>query len=210
MSADLVQRISQRAHQPTTIHDMSDTPWAEVRFGARLQPEVLAHIEHTLGMALPPLLKQIYLEIGNGGFGPGYGLLRAYRTRRQNSLLEVIERFNQRAADQHCIWPKGIIPLCTWGCGIYSFVDCEDAAFPVVVYDGNQYLSIDRDGTPKLTTGSGRELPLHRPDRNVQLMPEFDPTTDFRPYPLIAHRATFEGWISAWADGVNLWTEMGL
>src|SRR5262249_58346171 len=31
--------------------------------------------EQALGFALPQLLRQIYLEVGNGGCGPGYGLL---------------------------------------------------------------------------------------------------------------------------------------
>ena len=31
--------------------------------------------EESLGFRLPPLLKRIYTEIGNGGFGPGYGLI---------------------------------------------------------------------------------------------------------------------------------------
>jgi hypothetical protein len=29
--------------------------------------------ESRLSFPLPPLLKRLYVEIGNGGFGPGYG-----------------------------------------------------------------------------------------------------------------------------------------
>jgi hypothetical protein len=38
-------------------------------------PELIASDEKCLGFLLPPLLKRIYSEIGNGGFGPGYGLI---------------------------------------------------------------------------------------------------------------------------------------
>ena len=31
--------------------------------------------EQTLGYPFPPLLKRLYVEVGNGGWGPGYGLL---------------------------------------------------------------------------------------------------------------------------------------
>lgn len=36
--------------------------------------EQLRESEQTLGYALPPLLRLLYLQIANGGFGPGYGL----------------------------------------------------------------------------------------------------------------------------------------
>src|SRR6476660_8954818 len=31
--------------------------------------------EQTLHLTLPPFLRRLYTEIGNGGFGPGYGLI---------------------------------------------------------------------------------------------------------------------------------------
>jgi hypothetical protein len=37
----------------------------------------LAKTEQQLGFLLPPLLRQLYLQIANGGFGPGYGLIGA-------------------------------------------------------------------------------------------------------------------------------------
>jgi hypothetical protein len=30
--------------------------------------------EVALGFAIPPLLRRLYTEVGNGGFGPNYGL----------------------------------------------------------------------------------------------------------------------------------------
>ncbi len=35
--------------------------------------------EQTLGYPFPPLLKRLYVEVGNGGWGPGYGLLGTHR-----------------------------------------------------------------------------------------------------------------------------------
>ena len=34
----------------------------------------LVRAEALLGFGLPPLLRQLYLHVGNGGYGPGYGL----------------------------------------------------------------------------------------------------------------------------------------
>ncbi|MBB4397876.1 hypothetical protein [Bradyrhizobium sp. ERR14] len=35
----------------------------------------IASDEEHLRFRLPPLLKRMYADIGNGGFGPGYGLM---------------------------------------------------------------------------------------------------------------------------------------
>jgi hypothetical protein len=37
-------------------------------------PDDLIFAEKMLGFVLPSFLKRVYLEVGNGGFGPGYGL----------------------------------------------------------------------------------------------------------------------------------------
>jgi hypothetical protein len=42
---------------------------------APLEEFAIARAEMRLGLRLPPILKAAFHEIGNGGFGPGYGLL---------------------------------------------------------------------------------------------------------------------------------------
>jgi hypothetical protein len=37
-------------------------------------PEDVQATEQALGFALPPLLRAVYLQVANGGFGPGTGL----------------------------------------------------------------------------------------------------------------------------------------
>lgn len=37
--------------------------------------EEVESAERKMGVTLPPLLKSIYTQVANGGFGPGYGLL---------------------------------------------------------------------------------------------------------------------------------------
>src|SRR5690242_9078485 len=37
--------------------------------------EELNQAENLLGFRLPKLLSRLYSEVGNGGFGPGYGLI---------------------------------------------------------------------------------------------------------------------------------------
>src|SRR5258708_36322398 len=44
------------------------------RFNLPVTQAYLTQAEEMLGFLLPPLLKRIYRDVGNGGFGPGYGL----------------------------------------------------------------------------------------------------------------------------------------
>lgn len=39
--------------------------------------EQIIETEQQLGFLLLPLLRQLHLQIANGGFGPGYGIIRA-------------------------------------------------------------------------------------------------------------------------------------
>src|SRR5438552_9489750 len=52
--------------------DMGWSPRSRLKPG---DPIDVAGDETRLGFALPSLMKRVYTEIGNGGFGPGYGLI---------------------------------------------------------------------------------------------------------------------------------------
>jgi hypothetical protein len=97
--------------------------------------------EEQLGFELPSLLKRIYLEIGNGGFGPGYGMIgmssgvpdsmgktapEIYRLLRSKSLEDPV-----------WFWPDRLLPICEWGCAICSCVDCAVPNFPIRIFDPN-------------------------------------------------------------------------
>lgn len=102
--------------------------------------EAVEAAEHVLGYPLPSLLRRLYMQVGNGGFGPGYGII---------GLLEGDEARHPRSELRHRRWttacPAGtaLFPLCTWGCAIYSFVDCADAEARMWAWDPNPAPSDD-------------------------------------------------------------------
>lgn len=92
--------------------------------------------EKTLGFPLPAILRRMYLEIGNGGFGPGYGLSPLRKKGVGQAFEESIVSLYvlYRTDDPECPqwkWPEGMLPLCHWGDGIRSCVDCLHDPFPV-------------------------------------------------------------------------------
>lgn len=78
--------------------------------------------EHRLGASLPPVLRRLYIEIGNGGFGPGYGILGldgGFTDDRGHNALEVSDGFRDDFPG------RLLLALCHWGCAIYSLVDLD-------------------------------------------------------------------------------------
>jgi hypothetical protein len=69
---DLIPRLQERILDPQRAVDFT------IREGQTVPPPVstdqLGRVEGLLGFELPPLLRSLYLQVGNGGFGPGYGL----------------------------------------------------------------------------------------------------------------------------------------
>jgi hypothetical protein len=83
-------------------------------------PDAVEEAEGLLGHRLPLLLRRLYLEVGNGGFGPGYGILGVRGGHGDD--------YHHTAVDLHRAWSSvpALLPVCYWGCAIYSLIDCAD------------------------------------------------------------------------------------
>ena len=80
--------------------------------------------ERDLGFSLPRLLRRLYLEVGNGGFGPGNGILGVRGGHRDDLRDTAVDSYRRwRAGRDGRPLPEGLLPICHWGCGNYSFVE---------------------------------------------------------------------------------------
>lgn len=69
---------------------------------------------------MPPLLRRIYLEVADGGFGRGNSALSLTEDRDEPPMLEAYLAWREGyGAD----YPTPVVPLLTWGCAIWSLVD---------------------------------------------------------------------------------------
>lgn len=87
--------------------------------------DAVGRAEQQLGAAFPPLLRRLYLEVADGGFGPGYGVLPLERDPRGDP-----RHLPGQLRD-------GLWPLCDWGCAVVSLVDCRDATGRMWAFDPN-------------------------------------------------------------------------
>jgi len=75
--------------------------------------------EAELGFAVPAFLKLLYGKVGNGGFGPGYGLigLMSGATDDQgNNAVGAYQLYSSSdPSDPTWNWPERLLPICTGG-----------------------------------------------------------------------------------------------
>lgn len=142
MDDRIVAAIRSRLHAKIT--DLSGATHSVLRPS---DPVEVANDERRLGFKVPPLMKRIYMEIGNGGFRPGYGLIGL-----TNGVPDDTGRTGPANYDEFCCthpidpnwkWPNGLLPICHWGCAILSCVDCADSRFRMRIFDPNVHLGDD-------------------------------------------------------------------
>jgi hypothetical protein len=142
--------------------------------------------EDKLGFHLPAFLREIYTQIGNGGFGPGHGGLFGlkdgapaydghgnkydlvdyyYFCRGQQDIHELHHDFENNGSLFSTGWFDKLVPICDWACDHYSCIDCSKPEMPVLFY-----------------IGYGGEFVLHS--------------------------RTFDEWIKDWINGVDLWNKV--
>src|SRR5262245_47599971 len=96
--------------------------------------------ERQIQFQLPELLRAVYTQIGNGGFGPGYGIVGlAGGARPEGKSLAQQYRAQRSLArmNRHWHWPEGLLPLCSLGCGMWSCLDCVEPRTPVYLFEPN-------------------------------------------------------------------------
>ncbi|WP_157519353.1 SMI1/KNR4 family protein [Herbidospora mongoliensis] len=97
-------------------------------------PEAISQVEEVIGHPLPPLLRRLYLEVANGGFGPREGILGVAGSEYEHhfEVADILDWYPDTRDD----WP-GMLWLFDWGCNIWSVIDSRDPAGPMWIWDAN-------------------------------------------------------------------------
>ena len=111
-------------------------------------PSQVERAESRIGFSFPALLRRVYTEIGNGGFGPGYGLFGIEDGNQRKTGLDVVDGYlawRQKAPDDSAWdWPEYVVPLFDWGGFVVSCGDFSATGCPIVEFDP----TIRADGEP--------------------------------------------------------------
>ncbi|WP_433178948.1 hypothetical protein [Actinoallomurus sp. CA-150999] len=104
-------------------------------------PELLA-AEQRIGRRLPDLLRRLYTEVANGGFGPTYGILgitpSGHLAYKDNTAVE------EYVAHPELNDPLGF-PLVYSGCNVWWYVSLTQPGNPVYLFDWDGWDWPERD-----------------------------------------------------------------
>jgi hypothetical protein len=141
----LIDRLLAWLHSDSGRHWRSSHP-----LPPPITAELLAVEEGRLGFALPPLLRAIYLRVGNGGFGPGYGLIGVAdgHSVHDQSLVDLYLDLIHSEPPQP--WPRAYLTICDWGCNTTSLLKWTEADAPIFLFDGKMY-DLDRPWETAMT-----------------------------------------------------------
>ena len=99
-------RVDQQAHARAEEIERAMTTPVESELPSPADPAVVTDLEDALGFSLPPVLRRVYCEVADGGFGPGQGLLSlsaAADLYGQLRTSEIVPRGSE--------WPVGLLPV---------------------------------------------------------------------------------------------------
>lgn len=142
---DIVYRIKEHLKDLYKLYE-NEKMMENVR-GQRIYPTLteseIQTIEKKLGFTLPNLLRRLYLEVSNGGYGPSYGILSFGEGLKADYNLDIIETYEQFCQidpkDPFWKWPRKLLPICNLGCGMYICVDCSTFEGATVWFEPNPH-----------------------------------------------------------------------
>jgi hypothetical protein len=91
--------------------------------------------EKALGFLVPESLRLLYTRVGNGGFGPGQGLLPLHGAGLpglERNAVEVYLAARAHREEPFWEWPEQLLPFCFWGNAVFSCADCSQVDSPVI------------------------------------------------------------------------------
>ena len=121
--------------------------------------EELAGAERRIGQAIPPFLRRLYLEVADGGFGPGHGVKGIGRHPRARLYEDICDFLYARgpAPDSNL---SGFVEIYDWGCAVVSLVDFTDPGAPMWAIDNGflfpedvslrEWITMSLDGTLRM------------------------------------------------------------
>jgi hypothetical protein len=128
--SELLAATLERAHDPARATDNGeDSPKAAAPV---VSAGMLAEQEARLGHGFSPLLRRLYGEVGNGGFGPGYGLIAA-----DEAVERALAWSDSKVPD--------LLPFVYWGCAVYSVTELTSGRIGILDLDAiDDYFSASK------------------------------------------------------------------
>src|SRR5262245_53219906 len=114
----LIYRLQDRIRRAPCV-DIDQSP--SIRPSPPVAQQAMAAAESEIGFKLPSLLRTLYTDVADGGYGPGRGFIRLAG---EWSLVELAKWTCSSEGDiADDSWPPRLVQVVSWGCHYMSCVD---------------------------------------------------------------------------------------
>ncbi|MDT0616430.1 SMI1/KNR4 family protein [Streptomyces lancefieldiae] len=93
-------------------------------------------VEQMVGHPMPRLLRRLYLEVANGGFGSWEAVSLTDTGDWFSDCADITEAYHDFADPEHPL-PPGIVPLMDRGCAMWALIDFKTADGQMWDWDPN-------------------------------------------------------------------------
>jgi SMI1/KNR4 family protein SUKH-1 len=126
--------------------------------------EALDEAEHIIGYPLPPLLRRLYAEVANGGFGPFDGVegVEGGHTDGPGMLADYIEWRDEEMPEDFPAWMPGVVSFCDFGCAMWALLDCRTPEGKILFLDQSTLHSLDLPLARWFELWLAGELDMHK------------------------------------------------
>lgn len=204
---ELVEQIGARARVAATRHDYAKWMPGQPKLPSIATEDEIRLTEHELGFTLPEFFKVLLSRVANGGFGPGYGIIgvgKGYEDFGNGNLVSVYRLAHSSGLNRRfLIEPDRVVPICNWGCGIYSCLDCRSASDAEVLLCNPKidFFSSDNLQSVEIRDPVGNIRHQRKLSRREKA-PEIQRVLPAR------HRRSLVDLMTAWVNGESLWDEI--
>jgi len=130
MPQALIRRLQERIRSDPSVDRVNVSP--PIRPRPPVTERALAVAEARLRFPLPPLVRALYTQVADGGYGPGNGVIEL--AGHPYTLVESRLRMDEENTAEW-VWPGRLVEFVNWGCHYFSGIDCSHSSCPVFFYD---------------------------------------------------------------------------
>ncbi|MCY1136942.1 SMI1/KNR4 family protein [Actinoplanes sp. Pm04-4] len=145
---------------------MTDSP--ESRVQAPASAEALDEAERVIGYPFPPLIRRLYGEVANGGFGP-FGGVEGVGGGHESAggagmLAEYVEWRDTEIPDDSDFpaWMPGVVFFCDFGCAMWALLDCRVPGGRIMFLDQGELHELDVTPAQWFELWLDGELDMHK------------------------------------------------
>jgi hypothetical protein len=122
------------------LNDLSDADIAE-----SASEQAVDDAERIIGYPLPRLLRRLYREVANGGFGPFSGVegVDGGYVSALGMLEDYVQWRDEELPEGFPAWMPGVVSFCDFGCAMWALLDCRTPEGQILFLDQSTLHHLD-------------------------------------------------------------------